>query len=363
MWILARLIILIGGFYLRYTNIFRKRFKFDQKLSSDISYSILESKYKGKIAEYCLAVPIETDTVFEITRENKTNHFLKSVGFTSEIQTGDVAFDDQYYIGSDHFHFNRALRNDPAIRQLIHDIVADNWMLESIICDGRALYVKSSSVIIEYERAVEMLHQLSEKIKPIAQTSKFQAYKDPFIFKLLIFESLLFALGCYAFESFFEYLITDQFILVDSFEVFAPGTITGLIIIGALIVTLFKFFRESSRSHFILVGNLVFLLMGAPFWGTKTFVDLNQSWDKSPVQRQTIHIDRKEIREHRSRKGGRSYTYHWYYSDLQGYGESDSMKVSYSVFNSANEGDSVEIKTRNGAFNYSYRLSINNIKL
>lgn len=362
MWILARLIILIGGFYIRYTNIFRKRFKFDQQ-HSNISYSVLESKHNGKIIEYCLAVPIETDTVFKISKENETNRFLKSVGFASEIQTGDMAFDDRYYIGSDHFHFNHALRKDPAIRELIHDLIVVHLMNESIICDGRALYIKSKTTIIEYERTIEMLQKLSEKIKPIAQTSKFQAYKDPFIFKLLIFESVLFALGCYAFEAFFEYLMTDQYVMVDSFGIFAPGTITGLIIIGALIAVFFKFFRESSRSHFILIGNIVFLLIGAPFWGTKTFLDLNQSLDKSQVQSQTIHIERKEIQVHRSRKGGKSYTYHWYYSDQQGYGDNDSMKVALDVFNSVNEGDNVEIKTRKGAFNYPYRISINNIQL
>lgn len=362
MWILARLIILIGGFYIRYTNVFRKRFNFDKK-QANIFYGVLESKHKGKIVEYCLAVPIETDTVFKISREHKTNRFLKAVGFASEIQTGDMDFDERYYIGSDHFHFNHALRKDPAIRQLIHDLIAIHFKNDSIVCDGRALYVKSKTTIFETERTVEMLEKLSEKIKPIAQASKFQAYKDPFIFKLLVFESMLFALAGYALEALFEYVITDQYVLVNSAGVFIPGTITGLIIIAALMAIFFKFFQESSRSHFILIGNILFLLIGAPLWGTKTFIDLNQSLDKSAMQSRIIRIERKQIQVHRSRKGGKSYTYHWHYSDPQGYGQGDSMKVTLAVFNSANEGENVEIKTRKGAFDYPYRISVNNIEL
>lgn len=52
MWILARLIILVGGFYLRYINFFRKRFEFTKTLPSNIAYAVYEFKHKGKVTEF-----------------------------------------------------------------------------------------------------------------------------------------------------------------------------------------------------------------------------------------------------------------------------------------------------------------------
>lgn len=362
MWILARLIILFGGFYIRYANVFRRRFDFKATLVSGTAYSVVHSKHKGKTVGYFLAVPLESDTVFKITKENETNRLLKSVGFASEIQTGDVAFDGQYYIGSDHLLFNQALRGDPAIRKLIHDIIMSNHIIDSIVCDGHALYVQGKSEIYPHDDVVEMLQKLSEKIKPIAHTSKFQAYKDPFIFKLLIFESVVYALTGYAVEAFMEHMFTDMYKLVTPFRIFIPGTLTGLALVAVLFVLFFKFFRESARSHLVFVVNLVVLLCGTPFWGTKTFVDLNYYLDKSPVITESIEILRKQVRVHRSRKGGTSYTYHWYTNTPEGVG-SDGIQVSRDVYESANEGDNVEIKTRKGAMGYPYRTSMNNIEL
>lgn len=362
MWIIIRIIILIGGFLIRYANVFRKRFKFEAKLNSGTAYSVEHSKHKGKTTEYCLAVELESDTVFEITKESEFNRILKNVGFASEIQTGDAAFDGQYYIGSDHLLFNQALRADPAIRKLINDIIVSSQVIKAIICDGKSLYIKSKSEIYPHDEIVEMLHKLSEKIKPIANTSKFQAYKDPYIAKLVIFESVLLALLFYAFEAFFEHMMVDQFSLANPIKIFVPGFMTGLAIVGVLGFFFFKMFRESARSHILLIGNLVILLVGTPFWGTKTFVDLNQALDKSTVSSETVEIMRKEIRVHKSSKGGRSYTYHWYVNTPEG-ASSDGMKVPYDVYVTAEQGDHVEIKSRKGAFGYPYRASINNVEL
>ena len=362
MWIIIRLVVLVAGFLIRYTNIFRKKFKFSTPLQSGKMYAVQTSTHKGKVVAYYLGVELETDTVFEITRESSFNRFLKSVGFASEIQTGDIAFDEKFYVGSDHFHFNRALREDPVIRGLIHDIVAKSYLVESIICDGHTLYIKSKAVIEPHVELVQMLHELGEKIKPIAKTSKFQAYKDPFIFKLLIFESVLFALMFYAFEVFIEMVMVDQYSLVTPFKAYIPGTITGLIIVGILTAVFYKFFRESARSHFVFIANAFILLFSMPFWGTKTFIDFNRSLDKSPVSTEKIVVERKEIVVTRSRKGGKNYTYYWHYR-LPYADSSERLSVPRDIYNSVSENDEVEIKMRNGAFDYPYRISINNIEL
>lgn len=362
MWILFRIVILCAGFYLRYANVFRKRFDFKAKLHSRTGYSIVDSKHKGKTVEYCLAVELKSDTVFKISRETKANRILKAAGFASEIQTGDTAFDGQYYVGSDHRIFNQALCGDSTIRNLIHDIITKNPSVDSIICDGQALYVTSKTEIDPHDDIVEMLQKFSEKIKSFASTSRFQAYNDPYFYKLLVFESVFWALLGYAFEAYIELMIADRLVLYSPFKVFIPGFVTGLAIAGLLGFLFFKFFQDSARSHYILIGNLTLVLIGSPFWGTKTFVDLNRLFDKSAVQAETIRIVRKEVRVHRSNKGGTSYTYHFHLSTPDASGRK-ALQVSTDVFASAEQGNEVEIKSRSGAFGYPYRISVNNIEL
>lgn len=65
MWILARLIILTGGFYLRYANVFRHRFKFEHFLPSQKKFATVTWQHKGKVTMYWVSVPVETDTVFK----------------------------------------------------------------------------------------------------------------------------------------------------------------------------------------------------------------------------------------------------------------------------------------------------------
>lgn len=363
MWIIIRLAALSIGFLVRYLNLFRKRFSFNEMLASGEKYGLIKSTHKGNLIGYYIGVPLETDTIFEISRELGTHTYLKSIGLIGEIQTGDTEFDEKYYIGSDHYYFNRALRADPAIRKLIHQLMDNSYSISSIICDGHALYINSKLVIDPPDTIVKLLQPLAEKIKLVAQTSKFSSYKDPYVYKLLIFESILFALVFYAFEVFFEHTIFSKFYLESPYKVFIPGTVTGLIIVGGFAAIFYKLFRDSSRSHFIIAGNFVMLLLGSPVWGTKTFIDLNMALDKSPVVTQSLVISNKEIQEHRRSKGGRYYTYHWYYTDPKANGEQGSIEVPYDVYISANENEKIEIKTRKGAFNYLYRLSINNIEL
>lgn len=365
MWIIVRLIVLVIGFYIRYLNLFRKRFSFTDRSSSNAQYGVIRSTHKGRLVAYYLGVPLETNTIFEITREKDSNKILKRWGLSAEIQTGDGQFDEQYYIGSDHVHFNQVLRADPVVRKLIHDIISTHSSLESIICDGHSLYIHSKLIEIPADAVADKLHKLADKIRPIASTSKLQSYKDPFILKLLVFESMLFALIFYAVESFFEHNIVDRYSLDSPYEAFIPGTLTGLIIVGLLVVIFFKFFKESARSHFILTGNLVILLCGSPFWGTKTFIDLNHALDKSPLIVEKVVLNRREVQEHRGSKGRRYYSYHWYYRPA-GSPETfpeQSVTLPRNVFESADDGDQVVLTSRKGAFNYPYRVSINNFNM
>ena len=362
MWIVARLVIFIGSFLIRYLDMFRLSIKFDEKTSSGIEFGDITSKHKGNIVAYYVGVPLTVDVVFKIAAEKDFNRILKRWGLSSEIQTGDVSFDDQYYIGSDHLYFNRALCADKQIRHFIHEIMSKYPTIQEIVCDGHKIYIKSKAKAIEPNlEVVELLHKLAEKIKPVSQVSKFQSYKDPYVFKLLIFESISFALLFYAFESFFEIMVVDHYALEAGYEIYIPGAVFGLVVVTLLVLAFIKLFRESARSHYILSINIIIILCSSPFWGTKTFIDLNKYLDKSTVVEKRIVIDRKEVKTHRSRRGGTTYTYYWYYraADADKQSMARTMSLSGDLFGLANEGDLVVIKTRNGAFNYPYRLSMN----
>lgn len=361
MWIFARIIFVAIGFSIRLVMRLRKRFKFTQQSSSGVNFAEFKIHGKYGVVTSYLAIQNKTNIVFEITRENRMNRFLKAIGFAAEMQTCDSIFDSEYYVGSDHLYFNQALRDNAAIRQTIHGIISSSGEIKSIGCDGHALYIKFIGYKESRQKFVDRLHHLGEQILNQVQPSKTVFYKDPYLYIVVLFDAAMFASFFYGIVAFLE-MVPEQYRYTSRLSLFFYGTIVGLIVIAILAYILKLILRKSARIQSVIISNLIFLMLGAPLWGTRAFAILNRDLDKSPISSKILMITRKEIRKHHGKNGQITYTYNWFYREPREPVDR-AIQVPKTMYETANEKDQIEIQSRTGAFNYPYRISINGMEL
>ncbi len=122
MGFIIKLAISLVIFFLRNTLISGKR-KYKEHTTARYSYlEHTKTDKNGYVTSHILAIPFKSSLYFNIYKENTNSRWLKKLGLTYEFQTGDLAFDQEYYLAIDHYYMIKLLREQKNIRNLIHQV-------------------------------------------------------------------------------------------------------------------------------------------------------------------------------------------------------------------------------------------------
>jgi len=234
MWILLRLIAMAIGFAVRRLTWSRKRE--DNERIHGIAYSEVTSTHKGRVTRFELSVPLDTGLVFVFTPEGGMDRFYKKIGLSDELQTGDDAFDQSVYVGSDHPVLLDILRDDPVSREIVAQALAAGF--HRVWSDGRRLFAISVQKL-PAGHWVQKLMRLRRAIETAAAQAPGRL-SDPFAARVLLVEALLWSLAGYALIAFFQ-VFGDVGSHFDGSRLVFLGCLLSVPAFGLLVWAVFAF--------------------------------------------------------------------------------------------------------------------------
>lgn len=223
--------------------------------------------------------------VFELRKKSKlgnrkpNSHFLKTLGFRTEAQTGDEEFDSLVCIAADNPAVIYFLQNNTQARDLIKKLFSNK-------CD----YIESNGILLsctfpgnksENKEFAELLTRLYLQMKADAPVLKLK-FKDRFGLRIVLVESLVWALGAYGGLSFALIFIDG----IDShfwfFPIVTQGLFAAFFCVIFLLTLVIVLLRKSARGPNIFFIALYVSVLFIPAGPIQFIADYNIVADNNP---------------------------------------------------------------------------------
>jgi hypothetical protein len=289
---------------------------------------------------------------FTLGREGWLDRICKRLGICAEIQTGDFAFDREFYVRTDSVAFTRTYLAAPEVREAVKAISVRGF--PEIVHDGSVLKAGVSPFqpakdagSVEIEPVVRELMQLAKGVPPESYEPRIigvPAWKIRRNF-VYTFSILLMLAGMGLF--FWGYYQYPPLHGRDIFMYIVGYVIAACLFFIALSVVLLK---GRSSSHTDLLTNTLFALIGFPLFGFGGAVVLNGFLDASAV---VYHDARVTGRHYTSSRGSR--TYYLKVKSWNGLAEGENIRVDSSMYHKVRVGDTVlTVGTRAGYLGFEW---------
>jgi hypothetical protein len=293
--------------------------------------------------------PLPVD--FSLESEGVFSKLAKWLGCASEFQTGDVAFDDRFYIFSDDPPFH-ALLNSDQLRASISAIFAQG--VERITAQKGKLIIDlaEASKIPDTEKMSVLIDDVLQLLKYIRQIStpsagaggRMMARRARIAIGGIF--TLLFAGLAVLFWA--PYRLVNKWELIETASWYSLLPMLG----GFLLVQ--RLFQYSSLGKNVFMYYLTYGLIAMALATYALLYTANIYYDDSPPHLRTQRIVAKNV-THGS-KGGTHYyidTEHW-----RGNGEPFHTEINFHSYGRARIGDRLQLETHPGALQFEWIKSM-----
>ncbi len=358
MWILIKLTLSLIGllfrFWGRFSDLEEKRSKNLNGVPYFLKFDSEERNKTQVITATYFGFEIDSKVIFDITEESRWDIFFKAIGFSEEFQTGDQLFDKHFYISSDNAAVKRFLRSEEIIRAEIMNLFTEGCL--KIYCSRSIVWFKFSGDQALKKELIGLCNNLQEKISEALKLVR-HLKSDPFEFKTLVIEGLIYSLAIYSIAGFSEFYFFEGDVHLTPFLVVRLGVIVGVGAALFLIFVIYLFMRGSSRSHRIIIESAMVLGISLPAGGFIAVSDINKNLDESEAHIVHAKVENIYMTEHRSRKRRTTYTYHMNIStqiEPDGIKIPTKIKISESLFSRLSVGSGVIIRVKEGYLHYPW---------
>jgi len=307
---------------------------------------------------------------FLLKFEGKIDKFFKSLGLSSECQSGDTRFDETIYIVSDDKWLCAKLQTNDELRNLFYDIFwhyqEQNIRLISLRCfDGRIIITaqrrskeQDESLISTYARSVSAYLQKILLHLPSKGSIHDRMYRESTGYSAHIISIIIFALLANGAIILFADTMTVQIMpqLVHSFSVVPLSIKITFAVLVLLLMATFFFLRQSSRLSPVATQILTLGTLGILLSSVVEIKEIDTGLDTSPSNVYESRITGKEAVHHRKR----GTTYHLYFRPWEMGEKAFDFVVPYSLYAKSNKGDFVRIYQHKGYLGYPW---IENIEI
>lgn len=301
---------------------------------------------------------------FSLKFEGKIDRFFKSLGLSSECQSGDTRFDETIYIVSDDTWLCSQLQTNDELRNLFYDIFwhyhEQNIQLMSLRgFDGRIIITANrdskeldESLISDYARSVSVYLQKIALHLPSKGSIHDQMYREPTGYAAHVFSIIIFALLANGAIILFADMTTVQIMpqLVHSFSVVPLSIKITIVILMLFLMAVFFFLRKSSRLSPVATQIITLGTLGILLSSVAEIKEIDVQMDTSPSSIYESRITGKEAVHHRKR----GTTYHLYFRPWEAGERVFDLIVPYSLYAKSNEGDLARIYQHEGYLGYPW---------
>lgn len=341
------------------------------KIESTEYFYTTEHNQKAKITTINTYIEGVYGYDFSLKFEGKIDRFFKSIGLSTECQSGDSRFDETVYIVSDDEWLCTQLQVNTELRTLFYDIFwhyhEQKIQLTAIRCfDGRIMISaqrrseeQDEALIREYARSVAAYLQKIVLHLPSKGSIDERMYREPtgviaHVFSIIVF--VLLANG--AIVLFTDMMTTVKIMphLVHTFSVIPLSIKTTVVVLALLMMATFFFLRQSSRISPVTVQIMTLGTLGILLSSIVEIREIDTALDTSPANVYTSRVTGKEAVHHRKR----GTSYHLYFRPWDMQQGSFDLIVPHSLYAKTNEGDFARIYQHHGYLGYPW---IENIEI
>lgn len=283
---------------------------------------------------------------FSVRREGGRESFFKSIGFAGEAQTGDAAFDREFYLAGTSHDYVQAMFRDAGNREAVRTLFALGF--DSVeLADGELSATRRSRAqLLELSTLRGALEQLAAlRVTPGAMQVAMQGLGG--IRTRQIDAVCMAAIGIagaafMATVSLLEPMVDGQFAMfVDSWRL-------ALIVYGVLAGTLLLILRGRANAprEFLMIGCL-----GLPSiwiaWVSSAML-VNQYFDPSPPQTVQVALLRHYVTR------GKHSSYHFVLASWRRPRREVNIVVPYEIYQKAQPRQTWIVETRAGRYGYEW---------
>ncbi len=288
---------------------------------------------------------------FKIRKESRFDRLAKVMGIACEVDTGDPAFDADYYISTDDVQFTRELFTAAEKRQAVRTIMESGFT--HVELDGGKIRALCSPFKISREIDKELLHAIAHNLlllaqelphvvktnpleKPAWKKKRMVAFALPILFAVVAVPAFIFGIT--------RYKPLDTFgIFLDSLKYTIPALFMYLVLAFFLLKG-----RSTSHREFLIFAVIALNVFIAGGWGVEIF--LNGYLDTSQPSSHNSSVRWKS--KHTS---DNSTTHYAHVASWRLPGQSEKIQVSPDVYYAiAERKSSLEITTRDGGLGFEW---------
>ncbi|MEJ7600340.1 MAG: hypothetical protein WKG01_20690 [Kofleriaceae bacterium] len=304
MWIVIRLILAAIGFAirrLRRASPFSEAGRFE-----GAPYSEQLHKAKNAVRGFTIGMQRASPTWVRLHAESAIDRICKWLGISNELQTGDTRFDTMVYVTCDHPHVHALLRDSLPLRAAILAAFDDNY--QWIRFDGQSVQMRRNATTEPKRRDLALLKAVADASEGL-EADPPPRLADPFLWKALVVEGVIWSLLGYAIGAFIESRVHTEDYHLWHGQVVKAGMIVAVAAFAILLGIIALWMRGSSRGHRVIVESAIVLVLGLPISAIQLVGDTNRALDGEPAIPAVRKLETCEQRKHH-KKHGYYYTYH-----------------------------------------------------
>ena len=311
MWVFFKLVVAMVAFILRYGRISTK--KPNGYFGRSPYFWLVSQDKNGRIRHSKLGIPFSFPALFSFRFENRFDGFLKKIGLSHELQTGDLEFDQSIYVTSDNSGLHELLRGSIKARQCIVKLLSatatGSLGERGVHFDGTVLWLENRGSIASVGSAVKDLVEASVVLAS-AKRHIAAFWLDPFFYKALMIESALWSIGGYAVAELIQLFFQSQDHHLNLGKLLTLSLMTAAALLFVCVSLVFGLLKGSSRAHRIITESKLILVFALPISAFSALSDLNRHLDHEPGVVEQLQVEQLKKRRHRVKRGPDYYTYH-----------------------------------------------------
>ena len=316
---------------------------------------------KGKVKEFYLGIDCPTSANFTIKRQSNLDSFFKWIGIANEFETGDVTFDNSFYLITDNKKFHHSVASSEVFRSSVKSIMSfglqSQLQVKNINCRGGRIWVvfgvgskyKESKITSIADALHKDFDRISKLLADVDQISG-SRWNDPFVIKSILLLAVSSGLAINGFIQCLRLMpgkvpFTLDYSLI-TYDAFKYSVVASLVLLIAAAFLL----RRSARMHIVLMELLTVGSLGIYLSIATEMRDINMEWDSLPSETYKVDVVKKI-----TSKGRRGRTY---YSVIVKDWRCDCgiyrLRVSRTMFNTIYENRHISIVQRQGYLGYPW---------
>ncbi len=251
-----------------------------------------------------LSFDVKSEFLFKLVPETNFLRVLKKIGFGSEIQIGDLVFDDRFYVASHDTGFLEHLKSNSDLRRQFISIADRGWT--KISCLGQ---------VLTFERPGDSWSEEDEKylepiVRSISLENREKGQKDPYRSRLIALELIFHSLFAYLVSSYVGLEASSWAIpVIDPGPMFMTGLKVGALLCATWVLIIYITLGKSSHAPLLIKETLLFSFIGVIFFGPFVVFDVNQNFDFSQPLIEQVNVRDKVLERSGRGKSSRASFY------------------------------------------------------